>query len=276
MKRLFILFYLCLATTAMAASDMVATFVYQDGNTIRLAMRDKNHVRMETTPDSYMLLKDEKVYSVSRDENGQWTVMDMDQLKQFGSSGLSGLFGGGSAKAPEYEVKYIKTGRSEKIAGYKGTVYQVEIREDGQVVDNDEIVLSVHSDIVRINGAWAAIGEKMAASVGDQQSKSLEAANREAHKAGFGGMIRYGNDMKLKQLEKKSLGSSYFDLPDGAQQAQMGSMPDMSGTKAGETTDQYGEDGLSTAGEAREEESGELSADDVTKGVKKLFEGLFN
>ena len=76
---------------AQAASDIIATYKYADGSMVTLCTRDANHVRMDTSPTSYMLLKDRKVYSVSRDDEGQWHVMDMDKMKNMG--GVTSMFG---------------------------------------------------------------------------------------------------------------------------------------------------------------------------------------
>ncbi len=45
---------------AQAASDIIATYKYADGSMVTLCTRDANRVRMDTSPTSYMLLKDRK------------------------------------------------------------------------------------------------------------------------------------------------------------------------------------------------------------------------
>ena len=152
MRNLLIVCLLFFASTAIAATDIVATYKYQDGNMVTVVTRDARHVRMDTSATSYLLLQEDKVYSVSQDDSGQWMAMDMGQMKAVTSSGFTSLFGGGETKTKkEYSVKYEKTGQKEKIAGYTGVVYDVEVMEGGKVVRRDEVVLSSHSDLKKVN-----------------------------------------------------------------------------------------------------------------------------
>lgn len=101
---------------------------------VRLAVRDADHVRMDTSQDGYMLVRGEKVYSVSKDDSGKWMVMDMDQMGKMTSGGLAGFFGGGNDDPKAYKATYVKTGKSESIAGYTGAVYNVKVFENGQLI----------------------------------------------------------------------------------------------------------------------------------------------
>ena len=208
-------FVLLLSFNAHAASDIIATYKYSDGSMMTLCTRDAQHVRMDTSPTSYMLLKGNKVYGVNKGDDGSWQVMDMDQMQNLG--GMSSMFGGGATSTTEYEVRYEKTGKSEKVAGYNGTVYKAVTYEDGKVVSRDEIVLSSHSNIKKLSDGWASIAARMGQSMGQQMAQSLEQSAKEAKKLGYGGMLRYGNQMRLSNLQVKNLNSSYYDLPAGAQ-----------------------------------------------------------
>ncbi len=238
-------------------------------------------------------------------------VMDMGQLAQAGQqSGLQSLFGGGQQQAQEIEylANYEKTGKKEKIAGYTGVVYNVEVKEGDKVVRRDEVVLCTHSDIEKVNDAWMALGEKMSENMGDEMSKSLDKATREAKEAGYGGMLRYGDEMTLDSLKKMSLNDAYYQLPENAQQVQMGQMPDMQQMQQQyeqqqqqsqqydqqndqqqqyEQQQQQYEQQQSTAGQdleqdakdvgqAARQETKDQAVDEVKEGVKKLFESLFN
>ncbi|QGY41790.1 hypothetical protein GM415_17230 [Pseudodesulfovibrio cashew] len=213
MRKLFCLIILALALpAAAAASDVVATYKYSDGSMVTLCTRDASHVRMDTSPTSYMLLSGGKVYAVNRGDDGTCTVMDMDTLKSSGG-GLTSMFGGGST--PEYDVRYEKTGKTESIAGYKGTVYKAVVFEDGKVVSRDEIVLSSHGNIKKLTEAWMAMASRMT-----NMAASFEASTEEARKMGYGGVLRYGNDMRLAKLKVMNLKSAYYQLPSGSNQVQ--------------------------------------------------------
>jgi hypothetical protein len=309
MRHLFVICLLLFASTAIAATDIVATYEYSDGNKVTIVTRDTQHVRMETSPTSYMLLKEGKVYSVSQDDTGQWMVMDMDQLKGMSSnSGFMSLFGGTDPDPdpePEiiYSAVYEKTGQKEKIAGYTGYVYNVEVTENGQIVRRDEVVLTSHSDLKKVNEAWTTMSSKMSESMGQEMSKSLEEATKEAKEAGYGGMLRYGDEMKLYSLRKMNLETSYYQFPQGAKMVEMGAMPSsqppmppQNQTQAPAQTQipppaqdqpvvvpqpqQPAESGIEQdakdVGDAARDEAKQSTEEEVREGVRTLFKGLFD
>lgn len=216
MRRIVLLLCLVLAVpmAALAASDIVATYKYADGTMVTLCTRDAQHVRMDTSPTAYTLLSNGKVYSVNCD-SGQCQVYDLDAMSSGMAGGLTSMFGGGSE--PDYEVRYEKTGKSESIAGYKGTVYNAVVFEDGKVVRRDEMVLSTHSNIKKITDAWMAMADALTQSMGRSFQDSLD----EAKKMGYGGILRYGNEMRLAKLSVRNLDASYYKLPAKAQQVRM-------------------------------------------------------
>ena len=60
--------------------------------------------------------------------------------------------------------------------------------------------------------------------MGEKEAKSLEKATKEANAAGYGGMLRYGKEMKLESLKKQSLAASTYEIPAGAEVMDMGAM----------------------------------------------------
>ena len=260
-----LVFVLCLVVAmpvyAMAGSDIIATYKYKDGNMMTLCTRDADHVRMDTSPTSYILLKNDKVYSVNRDDDGNWNVIDMDQMKSAGG-GLTSMFGGGGS-APEYDVRYEKTGKTEKIAGYSGTVYNAVVFEDGKIVSRDEIVLCTHSNLKRLTEGWVAIAEKMA----NNTNKGFDDSLEEARKMGYGGMLRYGNDMRLSNIQVKNFNSSYYELPSGSQQVQMKQPPQQAeGSDMG-----LGDDASEIGQDAKQ-----ATKDEIKGAIRDTISDLFN
>ncbi len=289
MRYILTILLLLFASTAIAAADIVATYKYSDGNMITIVTRDRQHVRMETSPTSYMLLKDDKVFSVSRDDSGQWIVMDMDQMKGIASgSEFMTMFGGRAAEPKEYTARYEKTGQKEKIAGYTGFVYNVEMMENGKLVRRDEVVLCSHSDVERLNQGWAAMSARMGQIMGEEMSKSIEQATKEAQKAGYGGMLRYGDEMKLSSLYKKTLNGGYYQLPAGAKTVEMGKMPGeqtrMNTSKQPQPAQEnqelepvdYELDNAEEPLPPEKEEPAADKEDELQKTVKGLLDSLFN
>lgn len=227
MRNILIGCVLFFAVNASAATDIVATYASQDGSILTLVTRDSEHVRMDTSPTSYMLLKDDKIYSVYQDDSGQWMVMDMGQMMEAAaSSGFMSLYGGGASQTQQtsYTATYTKTGRKEKIAGYTGIVYEAEMQENGQVVRRDEVVFCSHSDLRKVNEAWMAMAGKTGDVLGHDMMQTVEAAAENAGTSNYGGMLRYGDEMTLNSLKKMSLDLSYYAFPQNAQFMDMGQM----------------------------------------------------
>ena len=206
---------LAMPVAARAASDIVATYRYADGTIVTLCTRDTRHVRMDTSPTAYTLLSGGKVYSVNCD-SGQCMVYDLEAVTASMAVGLTSMFGGGSE--PAYEVRYKKTGRTETVAGYTGAVYDTTVLENGKAVRRDEMVLSTHADVMKVTDAWMAMAEVLTKSMGQSFCDALE----EAGKRGFGGVLRYGDEMRLAKLSVRSLDAAYYELPAHADQAQAG------------------------------------------------------
>jgi len=80
------------------------------------------------------------------------------------------------------------------------------------------MVLSAHPDIKKVTDAWMAMAEVLTKSMGQSFCDALE----EARKRGLGGVLRYGDEMRLAKLSERSLDAAYYELPDDASQAQAG------------------------------------------------------
>jgi len=200
-----------LPVCAQAASDVIATYLYSDGTTITLSTRDSRHVRMDTSPKNYSLLANGKMYSVSC-EDGQCQSMDMGTMAQM-TGGLGSLFNGG-ADPVNYTIRYEKTGKTETVAGYKGTIYNVVVSENGKVTSRDEMVLCNHADLKKLTEGWIAMAEVLSQTMGQRFQESMS----EAKKLGYGGILRYGDQMRLKTLTLKNLNAAYYELPENTQQ----------------------------------------------------------
>lgn len=255
---LFTVLFLALPVSAQAASDIIATYKYSDGSMVTLCTRDSQHVRMDTSPTSYMLLSGEKIYSVSRNDDGTWQAIDMDQMKSMGS-GFTSMFGGGST--PDYEVRYEKTGKSEKIAGYNGNVYNAVVFEDGKVVSRDEVVLGQHSNLKKLTDGWMAVASRMT-----NLGSSFEDCTSEAKKMGYGGMLRFGEDMRLASLKIKKLNSSYYKLPSNTKQVKV-QQPPQQQTSGGGLSDDAKEIG---------EDAKQATKDEIKDSIRNTISDLFN
>ena len=275
MKRILIALCVLLVMPLSAWSDdIVATWQQKGDTTLKIAMRDENRIRMDTGEGNYMLVSGEKVYMVTRSD-GETNVTDMDQL-----AGLMSRFGatatgvGGASK--RYQSSFKKAGRTETVAGYKGTVYISETKdESGQVIDESEVVFSKHKDIQRANKAWRTIAMRMGSILGKDTSLAVDQATEKAEMSGYGGILRI-NEMKLTGIEKPALSAAYYELPQGAKMTDMHS-PTAAGAGKGEAADDSNfvkELGTDTS-EAAKEEVKQNTIDEVKKGIGGMFKKLF-
>jgi hypothetical protein len=282
MFKKFLLVCICFLFSApVFAGDISATYQYSDGQTMTISVRDASHVRMDTTPDSYMLLQGKKIYIVSKDEEGNWSAMDMDQMK-----GMAGMMGGlfrKKAKATEYDMKLKDTGKKEEVAGLKGNVYSATYYENNKAVNTTEIVFSNKKDIQKINDAWISIAAGLAQVMGQDMSQLFEKSNRLAKENNYGVMIRMGDEMKLKSISQASRKDAYYDLPAGTEVIDMGAtmseMPfnqdDQEVPDNSNITDAVSQD-AKDVGQAARDEAKNATVDQVRKGVRGIFNKVFD
>lgn len=268
------LLVLVLAPFTAWSGDIVATWNHKDDVTMELATRDENHIRMNISADNYVLVAGQKVYMVTKSD-GQWNVMDMDQL-----SGLASAFGASSTqtdnKTDSYKTSIKKAGRSETVAGYKGSVYVITTKDEkGKTVDTTEAVFSKHKDIKKINDAWQAIAIRMGNILGQDTSEAVDKASKEAEISGYGGMLRIG-EMKLSKVDKPNLEASYYDLPKGAKMVDIGSIKSGDdGAGSSEEGSDFGKEMGDAAEDAAKDAVKKNTVDEIKKGVGGMFKKLF-
>ena len=185
------------AVSAPLAYADKATYESDDGSKMVIEYEGEN-VRMTTSSDnSYMLLKDGEVYSVSR-EGDQWTVMPLGQMgsmmgKAAESQGLWSLD----------DFEYEKTGRRETVAGIRGEVFRFEY--DG---DESEAVLTRDKDVAAAAVAMMSIFTAML-------DKDVSDTPWGSEMKGWG-MLREesdGESMTLVSIDTSRSSAERFELP---------------------------------------------------------------
>ena len=192
--------------------DSTMEVEYMDGGKLRM------NVPKKEGRDSYMLLLDGKTYVVSK-SGGEIMVLDMAQLGSM-ARGMGLSMGGGDSFKQEL-VSYSKTGKSETVAGYKGSVYTLSWR-DSQGTHTADAVLSGHKNVREFSAAWMEMAEAMAQSMG-QQIISEESIWNFLDKQGMG-ILRLGDDFRVVSIESRKLDPNRFVLP-----AEPMKMPTMGG-----------------------------------------------
>jgi len=260
----------------LAWADIVATWKMSDGAVSKLSIRDDQHVRIDTNEkDTYMLLTNQKVYMV-RKEEGKWSAFDMDQM----SSIMKGFAKGAKPSgAQSDQQKFTDTGRYETIAGYKGKVYEVEDKDSSGKTQKEEIVLSRHSDILKVHQGWIVFAARMAQMLGQDSARRLDQSLKSAKMEERGGMLRYGKEMTLQSVEKPSLNMAYYQLPAGVSMMEMPSMgkmpPRQTPQPAQKEKDGFVTDTTEKAGDAAKDQTQDSIVEGVREGVKNIFKKVW-
>jgi hypothetical protein len=274
-KKSWLIIILLFLSNPVLAADIAATYQYSDGQTMTITVRDSSHVRMDTTPDSYMLLKGQKIYIMSKDEKGNWSAMDLDQMK--GMAGMMGGLMGKKGNASEYDMKITDTGKKEEIAGLTGNVYNATYYQDNKVVNSNEMVFCNKKEIQTINDAWISIASGLAQIMGQDMSKLIEKSNKLAKENNYGVMIRMGNDMKLKSFSQSSMDDLFYELPSGVEvmDIQTPTGGEVQETQQNINSDNTLSQDAKDVGQAAKDEAKNATADEVKKGVRNLFDSVF-
>lgn len=283
MRSIFVVLAL-LTTTGAGWADVVGTWKTGDKQSLKISYRDDNNVRMDAGSEGYMLVSGNKVYMVSRAE-GKWQAMDMDEM-----SGMMKMFGkspSGASAIPTEKPRFESTGQEETIAGYKGEVYRVTYAGSSGSSYQEEVVLSDHPDVKKLNQAWIVLASRMAQMMGRDTAEELEQATKAAQEQGYGGMLRSGDDMILQSLEKPSLKASHYKLPQGVeivhmpnmgggvpQEADVGTSHGASGP-SGTREEGNEEDVVSETAREMGDTAKEEAKDSAKRGMKKALEGLW-
>lgn len=178
---------------------------YQDNNTLRLNLPGKGQ------GDSYMLIKDNKVYTITNINNTPM-VMDMGAM----SAMTAALGKQDEADNPtdgpmNYQVQDMKaTGKKETVAGFKGEVYLVTAKK-GNTTTSEEIVFSSDPKVRAYSDAWRAAGETMQkVMAADMDTDNDLNHYMEKHKLG---LLRYGKEFRVTAIDSSKPAADRFTLP---------------------------------------------------------------
>jgi hypothetical protein len=213
-----ILFPLLAATTALAAGT-VTIEGQGDEASYRMVIEylDNNTLRMDFPGDKqaggYMLVRDGKVYTVTR-INGVPMVMDMGAMGK-----MAAALGGGDGKdhseaaGPlDYQILEIKdTGRNETVAGFKGRVYRVTVRDSRRGTQTEEIVFSDDPRVRAYTDAWSNAGKTMERVMGAGKTSANDLNKyMQQHKLG---LLRFGREFRVVGIDDRQPAADRFKLP---------------------------------------------------------------
>lgn len=276
----------------VAVADMTVKYklTSSEGTSMQtIQYRDQQHVRVDMRDGSgrlaSMIRRGDKVYAISSDGK----VIEMTGEMGGMMSRLGGMFGGGSPRSDETAgIRFEDTGRSERVAGYRGKVY----RYIGNG-ETHEVVLTKNRQLVDVFQAWIEMNKLISRRSASDQTLEQMQQNAPGRYTGF---LRMDHTMVLVSVRNGTLSSNVFDLP--------GKPMDMSRDR-GRTPSRYGSgqdsrykprdtkrskgDGNIVENDARDIRDNSINeahqstkqgvqdgiSDQIQKGIGGLMDGLF-
>ena len=198
-----------------AYAGTVSQWNLPDGKMFTLSYEDKQHMRIELGKGHEVLINGSKSHLVTR-QGGQRIAMDLANM-----GGALEVFGGmmmqnAQQRVNDFQgskVQFRKTDRVERIAGYRGEVYEVRLIST-KGTEQHEIVVSKHPDILALQAAFLELGKRASKIVPNNQGLgTMNYFSRQAQSVGIGGVLRYGSDLTLRNVKQKKLAVNAFQLP---------------------------------------------------------------
>ena len=156
--------------------------------------------------DSYMLLIDGTVYSVTRSA-GEYMVVDVSQaMSMFGSAIRSAAPGAADSRVESFQA----TGRKETVAGIDGEVYLVSYIDHEGKAQQGEMVLSEDPRTIGFRDAIFSFARSISKSMGeeiDPQQLQYQLLDKDL------GVLRYGKDMTVSSIKPGAVDDARFTLP---------------------------------------------------------------
>jgi len=280
-----------LALSSLASADVTAVFD-MGGENMSIEYKDDSNVRMRVPGGNYMLLQNDEVYAVTRQDN-EWQVFALSTFaSMMGAAGGANAFSIEDAMESAAGVELRDTGGTEVIAGIRGTVHEViETRNDGTERIAAEVVLADHASAAQVYRGMFAIMSAMGGMAGQQGLGDMASA-------AYGGedraVLRANDDFRLVSLDESAIPDNHFVLPaepmsipgfGGGSRASAsgGSSPVVDSSAAGnwlesmagEVGEVVSEETRAAADESREEAEQGIT-DSVRDGIRDGIRGIFD
>jgi hypothetical protein len=196
------------ATPALA--DLTAVYAMAGGEQLRVEYRDAGNFRIGTDDENYQLMLDGRLYAVA-----QGQVIDVERMsRQIRAVGadtfLASVLGDATSDVPT-DVSMRPLARQETVAGYTGDVYEAVARtSNGE--QRAEVVVTRNPDLTVVQDALLRAAKETVSAVGAESSvyaRPLEQVEQQR----LGGLLRYGQDLKLVSLDRAPIAAGRISMP---------------------------------------------------------------
>lgn len=154
-------------------------------------------------------------------------------------------------------------------------MFDVEYTDYSGKKQTDEMVLSKHEDIVKIQKGWVVFASRMAKMLGQDSAQKLDQSLKSAQMKGYGGMLRYGKDMILQSVEKPTLDIAFYQLPPGVKMMDMPSMGKTGGYPTQPAAQSKTDDAVAGQNKGTDSSSDKENQSSVVEGVRQGVKSIF-
>jgi hypothetical protein len=206
MSRLLLSLFIAALFTAPAYADLKGTYQLKKDKTLALSYRDDRHMLAAVGDDQRLLLKDGETWALKR-QGDNWMALNANSAAGL----LAVLRKKHDDDVPSGPLELRPLNRQEKVAGYTGDVFELS---DGK--KTYEVVLTDNPDVLAMTNAWRTMASQLAKHFEQRDVERLQQALAVIPQKGKGGLLRQGDNLTLKAIDKK-VSASDFDLPAGTQ-----------------------------------------------------------
>ena len=223
------------ALTTAAVAGMMAWDVHAgsavmqtaDGESMRYEYRGDAMRMSYGSGDDYSLVVDGKLYAVTF-EGGEPTVIDASAMIQ----NLSSMMPDSTPDELSAEVLDMSpTGRTERVAGISGDVYEVRIKGDDGKERTEQLVLSQDPRARELAKSLLRMAELISEFVGEDTTQRRDdiADRLDVLDAG---LLRFGSDLVVTEISDEVVSLQRFELP--AEPMDLGGMGALLGSMGGQ------------------------------------------
>lgn len=204
------LFAAAALATAPAFADLTAVYDLGGGDQLRVEYLDAANFRVGTDAENYQLMLDGRLYAVA-----QGQVIDVEkvsrQIRAVGADTfLAGLLGDATSDVPT-DISVRPLGRQETVAGYTGDVYEAVARtSNGE--QRADLVVTDDANLKAVQDALMKVAKDAVAAVG-AESSAYTRPLQQVEQQGLGGLLRYGEDLRLVSLDHTPIPAGRIRLP---------------------------------------------------------------
>jgi hypothetical protein len=173
----------------------------KEGQSMTFEYAGDDLLRMSTSEDTYMLVRDNTLYIVGN-EGGEPMVFNASSMMQQAAP---------AATTNEF-VSLKKAGRSETVAGIRGDVYLLTMREEGKE-RTEEVVMSDDERAIEFRDALFMMARATMAALDNPESKAnSEEMEAQLRDTGMG-ILRVGEEMTVSRISGEKVAAARFELP---------------------------------------------------------------